>query len=210
MAAEKARLRGVFRARRASMAPEARARESAAIGAHLGAWLAAGGLDRAGATVSAFWPLAGEPDLRPLLRALRAKGVRVALPAVASAPGEAPRLEHRLYTGDAALTPGRFGVMEPLARSPLVAPEAVGVALVPALAVDAGGGRLGYGGGFYDAFLAETAALRVGVVWASAVAGTLPAESHDARLDAVCSPGGVRACGASPLAAGASAPEAPA
>ena len=196
MAAEKARLRGVFRQRRAALGPEARAAQSVRICAHLGAWLREHGAETAGPlAVSAFWPLAEEPDLRPLLRALHDGGVRVALPVVASAPDEAPRLEHRAFAGEAALVPSRFGVMEPLAGHPLP-PEAIGVALVPALAVDASGVRLGYGGGFYDAFLATTAARRVGVVFASGAARGLPAEPHDARLEAICTPDGLRAAAA--------------
>ena len=162
------------------MTKRERTQASVAIGRY-----SAGLVESRGArTVSAFWPLAEEPDLRPLLRALRASGVTVALPVVTSGRGETPVLEHRLFGGDDALAPGRFGVMEPLAPCPLVAPEAVEVALVPALAVDRDGVRLGYGGGFYDAYLVATEAYRVGIVLASGVVASLPSEAHDARLDA--------------------------
>ncbi len=59
---------------------------------------------------------------------------------------------------------------------------------MPALAADARGVRLGYGGGFYDAFLAQTEALRACVVFASGVARGLPAEPHDVRMHRVLSP----------------------
>ena len=187
MAAEKARLRTQFRAVRAALAPEARAAAGAAICAHLLALVR----ERGARTVSAFWPLAGEVDLRPFVREMSASGVVVALPVVVSARGEAPRLEHRRFESEGALARGRFGVMEPLASAPRVAPEAIDLAVVPALAADAGGVRLGYGGGFYDAFLAETGALRVGALFASGVADALPAEPHDERLDAVVTERGV-------------------
>ncbi|OZC03177.1 5-formyltetrahydrofolate cyclo-ligase [Rubricoccus marinus] len=189
VAAEKARARKLFRARRAALAPEARQAQSVAICSQLLPFLH----ERRMRTLSAFWPLAEEVDLRPLLRGLAASGVTVALPVVVSERGDRPRLVHRAFQGDAALARGRFGVMEPLATAPLVAPRDVEVALVPALAVDARGVRLGYGGGFYDAFLAQTEAMRVAVVFASGVAARLPAEPHDARVDWTVTPEAARA-----------------
>ena len=63
--------------------------------------------------------------------------------------------------------------------------------LVPLVGFDLKGRRLGYGGGFYDTFLAETTALRVGVGLQSALVATVPALPHDARLDAVVTEGDV-------------------
>jgi 5-formyltetrahydrofolate cyclo-ligase len=186
VAAEKARLRAEFRQRRGALGLERRAAGSRRICHRAEAWIR----EQGARTVSAFWPLAEEPDLRPLVRALHGAAIRVVLPVVLSARNEAPRLGHRAFSGEAALAPGRFGVMEPLAGD-LVAPEAIDVALVPALAVDPAGVRLGYGGGFYDAYLAETNAVRIGVVFASGVAEALPAELHDARLDGACTPDGL-------------------
>lgn len=138
------------------------------------------------AVVSAFWPLHEEVDLRPLLLDLARGGGTVALPVVASAPGEPPRLEHRVMPSEAGLlVRGRFGVMEPPPSSPLVDPREVGVALVPGLAASRGGSRLGYGGGFYDAFLRASPARRVGVVFGPCLVDALPSEPHDARLDVI-------------------------
>ena len=164
------------------MGDERRAEASRAIGAHLAHVLPEAGV------VSAFWPLPGEVDLRPLLRRLASRGVTVALPVTASAPGEAPRLVHRAMEGE--LVRGRFGVMEPPAGAPAVDPREVSVAVVPGLAASREGIRLGYGGGFYDAFLASTPALRVGVVFRACVVDALPAEPHDARLSVLVTESG--------------------
>lgn len=183
VAAKKARLRSQFREARATLTPEARAAQSTAVSERLDALVR----ERSARTVSAFWPLADEIDLRPWLRALHARGVAVALPVVVSRRDETPRLEHRRFSIEGDLTTGRFGVMEPLA-GPLIAPEAIEIAIVPALASDREGTRLGYGGGFYDAFLSETTALRVAALFASGVVPSLPAEPHDASLDALAAP----------------------
>ena len=176
VAAQKARLRAQFRAIREDLGEAGRAAVSEAICRRAGALVR----EQGARTVSAFWPLPGEVDLRPLLRQLRASGVTIALPVTLSAPGEAPRLEHRAWTGP--LVAGRFGVQEPPRDAPLVPSERVDLALVPALAVAMDGTRLGYGGGFYDAYLAETGALRLAVVASACVVPSLPAEPHDARL----------------------------
>jgi 5-formyltetrahydrofolate cyclo-ligase len=179
--AEKARLRAEFRARRAAMDEAAWAGASAAIVGRLLALPEVAGAR----TAHVFWPMAArrEVDTRLLIEALDAKGVRVALPVVASAPGEAPRLVQRRYAAG-ALAPGRFGVEEPQGTEG-VAPEALDVAIVPALAADRAGARLGYGGGFYDAFLAGFAGPVVCPVFAFAFVGALPREPHDRRVDVV-------------------------
>ena len=132
-------------------------------------------------TVHLFWPLPDEVDLRPLADGLRQRGVTVALPVVAG-----PRvLAHRRFVGVDALVAGRWGLREPAPDAPEVEPEGIDVVLVPGLAFGRDGSRLGYGGGFYDAFLAATPALRVGVAFAEALVPSVPVASHDARVDAV-------------------------
>lgn len=131
--------------------------------------------------VHLFWPLPGEIDLRPLAEAFRAEGRTVILPAVAG-----PRaLAHRAYLGADRLTDGPWGTREPGPDAPLVRPDDLDVVLVPGLAFGRDGSRLGYGGGFYDAFLAETAAVRVGVALGAALGEAVPSLPHDARLDAI-------------------------
>lgn len=95
--------------------------------------------------VGLYWPLAGEADLRPLRSVLQHKlGLSLALPA---ADGHGA-LRYHPWT-DASLTPDGCGIAAPLAE-PELSPEQLALLLVPALAVDQHGIRLGYGGGYYD------------------------------------------------------------
>ena len=138
--------------------------------------------------VHAFWPVVtrAELDLRPLLRALHAEGRTVVLPVVPpdAAEGEAPRLEHYPLRQEEALRPNRWGVLEPEPTRP-VDPAAIDVVLAPSLAVDRLGYRLGYGGGYYDAFLTEVDAPCVAPNYAACLVDALPREPHDVRVDVV-------------------------
>ena len=131
--------------------------------------------------VHVFWPLPGEVDLRPLIDALAGRGVTVALPVVVG-----PRaLAHRQYVGAEALVEGPWGLREPGPDAADVDPAALDVVLVPGLAFGRDGSRLGAGGGYYDAFLLGTPALRVGVCVAAALADAVPTEPHDVPVDVV-------------------------
>ncbi len=178
-AAEKAAWRDRFRDARAGLSASEREAASAAIVARLEPLVA--GAD----VVSLFWPLVArvEVDVRPLVARLVDAGVTVALPVVAQA--SPPRLVHRAVTGERDLVAGGWSLREPSAACPLVTPEAVQFAVVPALGLGRDGSRLGYGGGYYDAFLASTPARRVGVVWAACLVDALPMEASDAHLDVV-------------------------
>ena len=183
VAAEKAAWRRRFRALRAETPPGTLADASAQIVARLRALPEVA----TAATVHLFWPLPGEIDLRPLARSLLAAGRTVVLPAVAG-----PRaLAHRVFDGDGGLVDGPWGLREPAPDARACDPRDLDVVLVPGLAFGRDGSRLGYGGGFYDTFLAETPALRVGVCLQSALVATVPALPHDARLDAVVTKGDV-------------------
>ena len=179
--AEKSRLRAEFRARRATLDEHAVAVASRSITSSI---LALPEIDLA-ATVHVFWPFDGrnEVDTRPLIDALTARGARVALPVVASARNEAPQLVQRLYR-PGSLARGRFGTMEPVG-TPEVPVVSLEVVVVPALAASRDGRRLGYGGGFYDAFLAGTGAAVICPVMAEFLVDTLPAEEHDCEVDVV-------------------------
>jgi 5-formyltetrahydrofolate cyclo-ligase len=89
---------------------------------------------------------------------------------------------HRVPQGY-VLMPGSFGIHEPLAHWPVVTPS---VLLVPLLAFDGSGHRLGYGGGYYDRTLAGLKNVRaIGIAYAGQQIEALPHEAHDIRLDAV-------------------------
>lgn len=179
MSAEKAAWRERFRAARARMPDGARAEASRAIVEAVDALVAGA------RTVSLFWPLVGrgEVDVRPLLARCTARGTLVALPAVLAR--EPPTLVHRAVAWEADLVAGPWGLAEPAASCPEVAPGAVDIAVVPALGLGRDGSRLGYGGGYYDRYLAATRALRVGVVWDACLVDALPSEPFDQSLDVI-------------------------
>jgi 5-formyltetrahydrofolate cyclo-ligase len=134
-----------------------------------------------GTVVAGYWPINGEADIRPLLSHLDARGCVTALPEVV---GRGTSLCFRRWRPGDPLEPGLFGTRQPPVTAPIVSPTVV---LVPLLAFDAGGGRLGYGGGFYDRTLPVLRAagplLAVGVAYAAQRAEAIPTDDHDQRLD---------------------------
>lgn len=81
-----------------------------------------------------------------------------------------------------------YGMLEPPASAQSVDPEDLDVVLVPGVSFDARGGRLGFGGGFYDRFLVSTTAVRVGICYDCCLADELPCAAHDRRMDWVVTP----------------------
>ncbi|KUH38997.1 5-formyltetrahydrofolate cyclo-ligase [Streptomyces kanasensis] len=150
-------------------------------------------LARAG-TVAAYVSVGREPGTRALLDALRARGVRVLLP-VLMADND---LDWAVYEGPDGLVRARLGLLEP--SGPRLGPDAVVTAdavLLPGLAVDARGMRLGRGGGSYDRVLARLAGAGadpalVVLLYAHEVVARVPEEPHDHPVHAVVTPGGVR------------------
>jgi 5-formyltetrahydrofolate cyclo-ligase len=139
------------------------------------------------ATVCAYVPVGTEPGSIALLDALRAAGRRVLLPIVT---GAAP-LDWGVYFGADSLVPGPYGLREPggLRLGPGAVANADAV-LVPALAVDRGGVRLGRGAGHYDRSLTSVRAPLVAVIRDDELVERLPAESHDVLMTAVLTPTG--------------------
>jgi 5-formyltetrahydrofolate cyclo-ligase len=137
--------------------------------------------------VSFYWPMGDEADPRALANALAARGHTLALPVVAA---KRSPLHFRSWQAGDALVVHPFGMHEPPERAARVTPD---VLLVPLLAFDAKGTRLGYGGGFYDRTLHALAEKRaIGVAFAGQEVETLPCHEHDHPLDAVITEKGVR------------------
>ncbi len=176
----KAALRADAIARRAGCDP--------AVGADIARHVLDAALVPAAAAVAGFWPMDNEVDVRPLLLALCARGHRIALPE--TTPRGQP-LVFRAWAPGAAMQRGRGGTQHP-AGAELVRPD---LFLVPLLAFDRTGWRLGYGGGYYDRTLPLfPGAPRIGVAFAAQEAAEVPAGPEDARLDRVATERGVVHC----------------
>jgi 5-formyltetrahydrofolate cyclo-ligase len=139
-------------------------------------------------TVAAFVPDPVEPGHGQLPAALARLGARVLLPVI---PPVSRELDWAVDTGH--LVPGRFGLLEP--DGPRLGPDALGTAdvvVLPALAVDRSGIRLGRGGGYYDASLvhARPDAILVVLLFDGERVDELPAEAHDRPVTAVVTPSG--------------------
>lgn len=131
-----------------------------------------------GAHLGLTWPLQGEPDLRVWLAG---SGWPLALPAVAG-----DQLLYRSWQPDAPLAPDACGIPAPLALQPALEPEQLVLLLVPALAVDRRGIRLGSGGGWYDRLRSDPAWRAVpalAVLPSACVVERLPAEPWDVPFD---------------------------
>jgi 5-formyltetrahydrofolate cyclo-ligase len=137
--------------------------------------------------VAAFWPLGAELDTRPLFNALAALGIATCLPRMAG-KGK-PLAFHRYRPGDALLE-GPMRVLEPLPAAPALRPT---IAVVPMLAFDEEGYRLGYGGGFYDRTLPSLGPdlVAIGLAFAAQRFAALPHEANDFRLGTIVTEAGV-------------------
>jgi 5-formyltetrahydrofolate cyclo-ligase len=82
----------------------------------------------------------------------------------------------------------RFGMLEPPADAPVVDPKKVDLVLVPGVSFDRCGGRVGFGGGFYDRFLVRTSAVRIGVCDDACTVDACPVSDYDQRMDWVVTP----------------------
>jgi 5-formyltetrahydrofolate cyclo-ligase len=131
-----------------------------------------------GTVVSVYWPIKAEPDLRPWMRALSERAVRVALP-VAVALGQP--LMFREWRPNAPMARGLWKIPYP-AEGADVVPTVV---IAPVVGFDKGCFRLGYGGGFFDRTLAGFAAapLVIGVGYAEALIATIFPQPHDMPMD---------------------------
>jgi 5-formyltetrahydrofolate cyclo-ligase len=174
----KAELRRRAMARREALpAPEriAAAQAIAACGLPVGV--------AAGVVVSGYSPLQSEISPMPLLRRCADAGAALALPVVI---GRGKPLVMRAWEFGAPLDSGVWGIRQPTAAAPEVFPD---ILIVPLLAFDRRGHRIGYGAGYYDMTLARLRAMKpvtaIGIAFAAQEIDAVPTTVHDARLDLV-------------------------
>jgi 5-formyltetrahydrofolate cyclo-ligase len=133
------------------------------------------------AVISGFWPMAEELDIRPLMMELFNQGCQLALPVVVA---KRQPLVFRAWRPGDPLEAGVFGTLHPSPRREVVEPDAL---IVPLLACDEEGWRLGYGGGFYDrtleALRAKKNVAAVGVGFNAQLLPEVPHGPSDQRLD---------------------------
>ncbi|MBS7741091.1 MULTISPECIES: 5-formyltetrahydrofolate cyclo-ligase [unclassified Chelatococcus] len=147
-----------------------------------------------GAVVGGYWPIRGEADPRPLLMALGMRRIPTALPVVVE-----DDLSFHLWRDGEVLVPAGLGTFGPDTTAPVVRPS---ILLVPLVAFDRRGYRLGYGRGFYDRVVARLKAAgplaTIGLAYAMQEVPAVPTEPHDQPLDYVATEHGVLVTGAPP------------
>lgn len=135
----------------------------------------------AASTLLLYHGMGTEPDTVRLLEPLWALGKRVCLPRCL--PGN--QMEARLVQRESILIPHPWGMLEPGTDCALVTPEEIDLVLVPGLAFDRSGGRLGQGGGFYDRWLAGFSGVTAGLCRDLVLLDRVPREAHDRSVDLV-------------------------
>lgn len=126
-----------------------------------------------------------EFDVSPALDALRERGARIALPRIT---GPSSLTLHIVESAE-ELERGPFGLLQPAENAPSIGADEVDLVIVPGVAFDPAGGRLGYGGGYYDRLLARMPlAARIGVAFDGQLVDSIPADSHDQPVDVVVTP----------------------
>lgn len=147
-----------------------------------------------GMVFSAYWPIKGEPDLRPLMAEMHEAGVTVALPLVET---RAAPLTFRRWTPKTRMTRGDWNIPVPPPYAPVVTPD---IALAPLVGWTADGYRLGYGGGYFDRTLAnlKPKPFVIGIGFETAQLATIYPQPHDIPLDLILTEAGSRSERAKP------------
>ncbi|MEM1372728.1 MAG: 5-formyltetrahydrofolate cyclo-ligase, partial [Pseudomonadota bacterium] len=144
-----------------------------------------------GAQIAGYVAMRSELDPDPLLQDLANDGFQLCLPQII---GTAKPLVMRAWSNGISLEAGPFGTKQPT-NTPIVNPE---ILLVPLLAFDRQGYRLGYGGGFYDRTIEQLKQLKpvctIGIAYDEQEVDSVPVEATDQRLDWVLTPAGPKKC----------------
>lgn len=176
-----------LRAARKHLSVEEHALVASDLAKHLETVLSARFDGAKGRVLSAYWPIKGEPDLRPLMKKLHENGVVIALPLVETK--KAP-LVFRHWTPQTKMVRGDWNIPVPPRDAELLAPD---IALAPLVGWDGHGYRLGYGGGYFDRTLAalRSAPFKIGVGFSTARLPTIYPQPHDIPMDQIITEKGV-------------------
>ena len=177
---QKAALRAELRLRRAALSQEERAKRNKSSCERLLPLL--DGVK----VLLLFYPKGAEIDLRPVFHAARAGGLPCAFPRCGEEKG---KMEFYYVSDLDKLEAGAYGIREPKKDAIPVTDLTDALILVPALAFDREGHRIGYGGGYYDRYLRRCGARAIGVIYEELLADSLPHEPHDVSVDAIVTEG---------------------
>jgi len=185
-------LRKRIRQERALLAPSQRQTWDSEINNHLLNYVA----QTQPRVVAAFLAFDGEPDLAPALIQMERQGLRLAVPVIRAAPGRSDMC-FRQWSPGSDMRPNRYGIPEPVGTLDVRLGE-IDLALVPLVAWDAQGGRLGMGASFYDRFFQTVAdqrqPYRLGVAYQLQQVERLPLDPWDIRLHGILTEDGCFSC----------------
>ena len=133
-----------------------------------------------------FYPKEGEIDLRPVFHAAKERGIPCAFPRCGKEKGA---MDFYYVDSLEDLVEGKFGLREPKLDATPVTEFTDALAVVPALAFDRSGHRIGYGGGYYDRYLQKHGVRSVGVIYEEHLSDSLPHEPHDVPVDVIVTEG---------------------
>ena len=133
--------------------------------------------------VGAYYAFGSEVKTDLILEKARALGKKIALPSV-----EGESLSFYELSSGKYLVKGRFGIMEPLPYGPV---DKIDLLIIPGIAFDKKGYRLGYGKGYYDKFLAKKNVFSIGLAYSFQLLESLPNAEYDKRLNAIATEQGI-------------------
>jgi 5-formyltetrahydrofolate cyclo-ligase len=143
--------------------------------------------------MTAYWPFDGEPNLLPALNLFLDREITLALPVLQQSAG-GPNIIFRQWSSETTMINSRFGIPEPTGTMEIPLSE-IDMVLLPLVAWDESGGRLGMGGGFYDRalqpFRQENTPLRVGIAYQLQRVSQLVTDPWDINLHIVVSESGI-------------------
>jgi len=141
---------------------------------------------RSAQTILFYAPLPDELDVWPLMEKFLAAGKICALPAFD--PATQTYIARRVKNLETDIGEGQFNVSEPLPDCEKIPLNQFHLVLVPGMAFDVNGNRLGRGKGFYDRILAEASGIKCGVAYDFQLQENIPAQAHDVKMDFIVTP----------------------